>query len=80
MSSLLLATGGGSLGLSNTSDLLDSALDFLSLLSSSLGSLDVAVLYNTPLLASEDLYNSRLFPSFFFEGRGGNGDRRYLLF
>jgi len=45
--SLLLATGGSSLSLGNTSDLLDSALDFLSLLSADLGADDVAVLYNT---------------------------------
>jgi hypothetical protein len=45
--SLLLATGGSSLSLSDTSDLLDSALDFFSLLSSSLAPDDVAVLYNT---------------------------------
>ncbi len=45
--SLLLATGSGSLGLSNTSDLLDSALDFLSLLSAGLGFHKVSVLYNT---------------------------------
>jgi hypothetical protein len=44
--SLLLATGGSSLSLSDTSDLLDSALDFFSLLSSSLAPDDVAVLYN----------------------------------
>ena len=44
--SLLLATRLGSLGLSNTSDLLDSALDFLSLLSALLGLDDVPVLYN----------------------------------
>ena len=46
MCSLLLATGGSSLSLGNTSDLLDSALDFLSLLSSLLASDEVAVLYN----------------------------------
>ena len=45
--SLLLATGGSSLSLSDTSDLLDSALDFLSLLSSSLAPDEVAVLYNS---------------------------------
>ena len=47
MRSLLLATRLGSLCLSNTSDLLDSALDFLSLLSAGLGSHKVSVLYNT---------------------------------
>ena len=46
MCSLLLATGLGSLSLGDTSDLLDSALDFLPLLSSRLGLLDVPVLYN----------------------------------
>ena len=46
MCSLLLSAGGGSLSLGNTSDLLDSALDFLSLLSSGLRPDDVAVLYN----------------------------------
>lgn len=44
--SLLLATRGSSLCLSNTSDLLDSALDFLSLLSALLSSHKVAVLFN----------------------------------
>jgi len=44
--SLLLATRLSSLGLGNTSDLLDSALDFLSLLATELASDDVAVLYN----------------------------------
>ena len=52
MCSLLLATGESSLSLGNTSDLLDSALDFLSLLSASLASDDVAVLYNTRRLAA----------------------------
>lgn len=47
MCSLLLATREGCLSLSNTSDLLDSALDFLSLLSAGLSLDDVAVLYNT---------------------------------
>jgi len=47
--SLLLATGESSLSLGNTSDLSDSALDFLSLLSADLGLHDVAVLYNTIL-------------------------------
>ncbi len=47
MCSLLLATRLGCLSLGNTSDLLDSALDFLSLLSAVLASYDVAVLYNT---------------------------------
>ena len=44
--SLLLATGSGGLCLGNTSDLLDSALDFLSLLSALLSSYEIAVLYN----------------------------------
>jgi hypothetical protein len=44
---LLLATRLGSLSLGDTSDLLDSALDFLSLLSAGLALDDVAVLYNT---------------------------------
>ena len=52
MCSLLLATGGGSLSLGNTSDLLDSALDFLSLLSAGLTLDDVAVLYNTTRLVA----------------------------
>ena len=52
MCSLLLATGGSSLGLSNTADLLDSALDFLSLLSAGLSLHDVAVLYNTTRLVA----------------------------
>jgi hypothetical protein len=47
MCSLLLATRLGSLSLGDTSDLLDSALDFLSLLSAGLALDDVAVLYNT---------------------------------
>ena len=47
MCSLLLATGLSSLSLGNTSDLLDSALDFLSLLSAGLTLDDIAVLYNT---------------------------------
>ena len=46
MCSLLLATGGSSLSLGNTSDLLDSALDFLSLLAADLALNEVAVLYN----------------------------------
>ena len=50
--SLLLATGGSSLSLGNTSDLLDSALDFLSLLSAGLTLNDVAVLYNTTRLVA----------------------------
>jgi hypothetical protein len=45
--SLLLATGLGSLGLGDTSDLLDSALDFLSLLAARLALHEVAVLYST---------------------------------
>jgi len=44
--SLLLAARLGSLGLGDTSDLLDSALDFLSLLATSLASGEVAVLYS----------------------------------
>jgi hypothetical protein len=64
MCSLLLATGGGSLSLGNTSDLLDSALDFLSLLSASLALHDVAVLYNTtrsaaPFYIKKDLIDSK---------------------
>jgi hypothetical protein len=51
--SLLLATGLSSLSLSDTSDLLDSALDFLSLLSSNLASDDVAVLYNNRELGTQ---------------------------
>ena len=46
MCSLLLATGECSLGLSDTSDLTDSALDFLSLLATELASNEIAVLYN----------------------------------
>ncbi len=46
MCSLLLATRLGCLSLGNTSDLLDSALDFLSLLATELASDEVAVLYN----------------------------------
>ena len=53
MCSLLLATGLSSLSLSDTSDLLDSALDFLSLLSSNLGLDDVAVLYNNRELGTQ---------------------------
>ena len=53
--SLLLATGGSGLSLSDTSDLLDSALDFLSLLSASLALHDVAVLYNMRVIAFKDL-------------------------
>jgi hypothetical protein len=52
MCSLLLATGESSLSLGNTSDLLDSALDFLSLLSAGLALDDVAVLYNTTRLVA----------------------------
>jgi hypothetical protein len=44
--SLLLASGLSSLSLGNTSDLLDSALDFLSLLAADLTLREVAVLYN----------------------------------
>lgn len=50
--SLLLATGHGSLSLSDTSDLLDSALDFLSLLATLLASDEVAVLYNRERFAN----------------------------
>ena len=53
MCSLLLATGLSSLSLSDTSDLPDSALDFLSLLSSNLASDDVAVLYNNRELGTQ---------------------------
>ena len=53
MCSLLLATGLSSLSLSDTSDLPDSALDFLSLLSSNLASDDVAVLYNNRVLGTQ---------------------------
>lgn len=64
--SLLLATREGSLSLGNTSDLLDSALDFLSLLSAGLAPNDVAVLYNTvgsdaPFI-TKDLYDGDALP------------------
>jgi hypothetical protein len=45
--SLLLSTRLSSLSLGNTSDLLYSALDFLSLLSAGLASNEEPVLYNT---------------------------------
>ena len=67
MCSLLLATGGGSLSLGNTSDLLDSALDFLSLLSAGLTLDDIAVLYNTtrsaaPFYIKKDLIDGCWLP------------------
>jgi hypothetical protein len=49
---LLLAMGLSSLSLGNTSGLLDSALDFLSLLSAGLTLDDIAVLYNTTRTAA----------------------------
>ena len=52
VSSLLLATGESSLCLGNTSDLSDSALDFLSLLSANLSFDNIAVLYNTDRVMS----------------------------
>jgi len=67
MCSLLLATGESSLSLGDTSDLLDSALDFLSLLSAGLALDDVAVLYNTtrsvaPFYIKKDLIDGFWFP------------------
>lgn len=68
MCSLLLATGEGGLSLGDTSDLLDSALDFLSLLSAGLALHDVAVLYNTtrsaaPFYIKKDLIDGwRMYP------------------
>ena len=67
MCSLLLATGLSSLSLGNTSDLLDSALDFLSLLSAGLTLDDIAVLYNTtrsaaPFYIKKDLIDGYWLP------------------
>ena len=67
MCSLLLATGLSSLSLGNTSDLLDSALDFLSLLSAGLTLDDIAVLYNTtrsaaPFYIKKDLIDGSWLP------------------
>lgn len=67
MCSLLLATGLSGLSLGNTSDLLDSALDFLSLLSAGLTLDDVAVLYNTtrsaaPFYIKKDLIDGCWLP------------------
>ena len=67
MCSLLLATGESSLSLGDTSDLLDSALDFLSLLSAGLALDDIAVLYNTtrsaaPFYIKKDLIDGCWLP------------------
>ena len=62
--SLLLAGCGSRLGLGDTSAFLDSALDFLSLLSASLPLNDVPVLYNNGLLK-----NCKIFEGLVYELR-----------